>query len=713
MVFMNNINPSTTERFESHIINIAEGAKEVKQQAINVVMNAFSELSMEGRINEDRAGNRALQFVFLGLAGIILPGPIILSSVLQVIIKPIQEKREYKNEIDVYKNNDNEIRNLRADIEINRYHSHKPSLTELKSDNEKTSKEIKEFKAEGKKVEENEAKLKLLNVNYGEIRAARPRTTNSRLSLEDLKKGNQRLEALIQSKNEVEIKPNNEDEINYNNEKEIYVNNENEIKNLGARISTKYYFSKPSLTELKKDNEITNNEIKNFKAEIKKIEENVDKLRSLSVDEREIRLAKPRTPHRTLSLEDLKEGNQRLEALIERENFVNSKQTTGLGELDKIIHNQDVIRAINRLAFSPENGEFLSALNTLAKSPTFNATNLTVLIQDKRLQDPKMQKTIICAAKILNTRTENPTQEIDVKKSTSGGYGFTIDKENNITVRSGYELGKGSFKKAKGAVELQTMQEYASISIKDRRDKDGSFISGSAAKEVKAERDALQDLQGCRNIINPPKFTVVTKGKLGQAKFVLMSKKLAGDGKLLFNAKPTAIVSAMRDVAIGLGDMHERNIIHNDFKLDNMLIDEKGKGYVHDFGLIRKPGEMGGGTPITTAPEIRKGRPITSKADSFSLGICMLQLAAPNRFVDKYSGISTYNNGETQQYLIQLPEQDFKEFIKNAESSIKNDKSLNAEDQEAKLKLINVAKQLLVFNPDERISCEKAGELLA
>lgn len=43
---------------------------------------------------------------------------------------------------------------------------------------------------------------------------------------------------------------------------------------------------------------------------------------------------------------------------------------------------------------------------------------------------------------------------------------------------------------------------------------------------------------------------------------------------------------------IGLGILHENNIMHRDVKLDNLMIDETGYLKVIDFGLARilKPG---------------------------------------------------------------------------------------------------------------------------
>jgi hypothetical protein len=404
------------------------------------------------------------------------------------------------------------------------------------------------------------------------------------------------------------------------------------------------------------------------------------------------------------------------------------RQTTGMKHLDKKINNEDSIKKINDFATSSESREFLSALNTLAKSSTFNKNNFTALISDERIMnDPKMQETIKCAARILDARLKNPDIEHDEKK-TDTSYGFTIDKKNNIYVRSGEVLGKGSFKKAKVAVKLQSMKEYANISVKDKPKETngtGTEYSGTegaenegAAYEVKKEQQALKDLQGCRNIIKPPLFTVETKGKSGQAKFVIMQKKLEGEGNILFKFSTDKIVSAMRDVAIGLGDIHGVDLIHSDVKLANMLIDKNGRGFVHDFGTLCKRDDIQGGSPIYFAPEILEDQEgegqgyITDKADSFSFGLCLLMLAAPNEFDSDDDGFPYPATKDTDRCINEMGDSERKAFIEKAENSIITDSKLSQVEINDKLKLILVSKQLLTQKPEDRISCAEAGVLL-
>lgn len=62
-----------------------------------------------------------------------------------------------------------------------------------------------------------------------------------------------------------------------------------------------------------------------------------------------------------------------------------------------------------------------------------------------------------------------------------------------------------------------------------------------------------------------------------------------------------------------MGFIHSKNILHRDIKLDNILLDGKGKVKIADFGVSKvvKPGEIMReqcGTPAYIAPEIIKDK---------------------------------------------------------------------------------------------------------
>merc|ERR1712224_151278 len=73
-----------------------------------------------------------------------------------------------------------------------------------------------------------------------------------------------------------------------------------------------------------------------------------------------------------------------------------------------------------------------------------------------------------------------------------------------------------------------------------------------------------------------------------------------------------------------------KNVLHRDLKLQNILI-HQGKVKLADFGFSRLLDETEFaktilGSPLNMAPEILEAVPYTSKADIWSLGVCLYQM---------------------------------------------------------------------------------------
>lgn len=85
------------------------------------------------------------------------------------------------------------------------------------------------------------------------------------------------------------------------------------------------------------------------------------------------------------------------------------------------------------------------------------------------------------------------------------------------------------------------------------------------------------------------------------------------------------------DLLRGLKSLHDRNLIHLDIKLDNVLIDDDDTCKLADFGLVIDVDKANNqqateGDSRYMAPEIMQGQ-FSKAADIFSLGIAMLELA--------------------------------------------------------------------------------------
>ena len=96
------------------------------------------------------------------------------------------------------------------------------------------------------------------------------------------------------------------------------------------------------------------------------------------------------------------------------------------------------------------------------------------------------------------------------------------------------------------------------------------------------------------------------------------------------------VVRVGRQVAEGLAAAHAQGLIHRDIKPANILL-EGGAGRVRitDFGLARAADDASisqsgviAGTPMYMAPEQAKGETLDQRADLFSLGSVLYQMAA-------------------------------------------------------------------------------------
>lgn len=118
----------------------------------------------------------------------------------------------------------------------------------------------------------------------------------------------------------------------------------------------------------------------------------------------------------------------------------------------------------------------------------------------------------------------------------------------------------------------------------------------------------------------------------------LVLEHISGHDLKVGSFKPdTVFLKTMWQVACGLADIHQANVIHRDIKPNNIRVDAEGVVKILDFGLARSGGPEAQtrsiiGTPIFMAPELWASATISfdKKIDVYAFAVMALTLINPS-----------------------------------------------------------------------------------
>lgn len=102
-------------------------------------------------------------------------------------------------------------------------------------------------------------------------------------------------------------------------------------------------------------------------------------------------------------------------------------------------------------------------------------------------------------------------------------------------------------------------------------------------------------------------------------------------------SSPERLFGLARSFAEALAFVHAAGVVHRDLKPSNLLLRDDGRVVVTDFGVARRAGEVppeAEGTLAYMAPEQREAKPVSPRADVFSMGRILLELSDSMRLPD-------------------------------------------------------------------------------
>lgn len=177
---------------------------------------------------------------------------------------------------------------------------------------------------------------------------------------------------------------------------------------------------------------------------------------------------------------------------------------------------------------------------------------------------------------------------------------------------------------------------YKAEDLKLRRMVAIKFLPVSISADAGEREQFLLEAQAASALNHPNVATIYEIDEADGASFIVMEYV---EGRTLRAARPGLSISQIIDIGIqvaeGLALAHEKGIVHQDIKSDNIMLRPDGRIAVMDFGLAKVQGlsrlTRAGvivGTTAYMSPEQLSGGQVDHATDIWSLGVVLYEMLA-------------------------------------------------------------------------------------